>query len=75
MKRFMPKDRGKSFSIFKRLCHITIEVEEGKPKVSKAVLRKLEIRKDRLAKKKTSWATAALPQPRRKAKDNLRRLE
>jgi large subunit ribosomal protein L22 len=29
MKRFMPKDRGKSYSIFKRTCHITIEVEEG----------------------------------------------
>ena len=58
MKRFMPKDRGKSFSIFKRLCHITIEVEEGKPKVSKAVQRKLEIRRDRLAKKKTSGEKA-----------------
>ena len=53
-KRLVPKDRGKSFSIFKRLCHITIEVEEGKPKVSKAAQRKLEIRKERLAKKKTS---------------------
>jgi large subunit ribosomal protein L22 len=51
MKRFMPKDRGKSYSIFKRTCHITIEVEEGKPKVSKADRRKLEIRKERLAKK------------------------
>ena len=29
MKRFMPKDRGKSFSIFKRTCHITVAVEEG----------------------------------------------
>jgi len=27
-KRFMPKDRGKSYSIFKRSCHITIEVDE-----------------------------------------------
>ena len=54
MKRFMPKDRGKSYSIFKRLCHITIEVDEGKPKMTKAKRRQLEIRRDRLAKKKTS---------------------
>jgi large subunit ribosomal protein L22 len=54
MKRFMPKDRGKSYSIFKRLCHITIEVEEGKPKITKAKRRQLEIRKERLAKKKTA---------------------
>ncbi|MGN6368139.1 MAG: 50S ribosomal protein L22 [Phycisphaerae bacterium] len=53
MKRFMPKDRGKSYSIFKRTCHITVEVEEGKPKISKAARKKLEIRRDRLAKKKT----------------------
>lgn len=31
MKRFQPKDRGKSYSIFKRMCHITVEVEEGSP--------------------------------------------
>jgi len=29
MKRMMPKDRGKSYSIFKRSCHITVVVEEG----------------------------------------------
>lgn len=52
MKRFMPKDRGKSFSIFKRLCHITVEVEEGKPKISKAKRRQLEVRRERLGKKK-----------------------
>ncbi len=52
MKRFQPKDRGKSFSIFKRMCHITVEVDEGTPKMTKAKRRKLEIRRDRLAKKK-----------------------
>jgi large subunit ribosomal protein L22 len=33
MKRMMPKDRGKSYTIFKRTCHITIEVEEGEAPV------------------------------------------
>ncbi len=51
MKRFQPKDRGKSFSIFKRLCHITIEVEEGTPKLTKAQQRKVTIRSERLARK------------------------
>jgi large subunit ribosomal protein L22 len=50
MKRFMPKDRGKSFSIFKRLCHITIEVEEGQPPLTKAQRRKETIRAERLKK-------------------------
>jgi hypothetical protein len=58
MKRFQPKDRGKSFSIFKRLCHITVEVEEGTPKITKAKRRKLEIRRDRLAKKPKAGAKA-----------------
>ena len=59
MKRFMPKDRGKSYSIFKRLCHITIEVEEGKPKMSKTKRKQLETRRDRLAKKKTTGKVEA----------------
>jgi len=59
MKRFMPKDRGKSYSIFKRLCHITIEVEEGKPKMTKAKRKQLEVRRDRLAKKKTTGEKSA----------------
>jgi large subunit ribosomal protein L22 len=58
MKRFMPKDRGKSYSIFKRLCHITVEVEEGKPKISKAARKKLEVRRDRLNKKKAAGEKA-----------------
>jgi large subunit ribosomal protein L22 len=33
MKRMMQKDRGKSYTIFKRTCHITIEVEEGEAPV------------------------------------------
>jgi large subunit ribosomal protein L22 len=53
MKRFMPKDRGKSFSIFKRLCHITIEVDEGRPPMTRAKRRQLETRRDRLSKKKS----------------------
>jgi large subunit ribosomal protein L22 len=62
MKRFQPKDRGKSYSIFKRLCHITVEVDEGSPKMSKAKRRALEVRRKRLAKKgskKTVEATAS----------------
>jgi large subunit ribosomal protein L22 len=62
MKRFMPKDRGKSYSIFKRLCHITIEVEEGSPPMSKAKRKQLETRRARLSKKKgktEATATAA----------------
>ncbi len=29
MKRFMPKDRGKSYAIMKRTSHITVSVDEG----------------------------------------------
>jgi len=54
MKRFMPKDRGKSYSIFKRLCHITVEVDEGKPPMSKSKRKQLELRRDRLNKNKGS---------------------
>ena len=59
MKRFMPKDRGKSYSIFKRLCHITIEVEEGKPPMAKAKRKQLEVRRARLAKKESKKATSS----------------
>ena len=51
MKRFMPKDRGKSYSIFKRMCHITVEVDEGQPPMPKAKRKALELRRTRLAKK------------------------
>ena len=51
MKRFQPKDRGKAFDIKKRSCHITVEVDEGKPKMSKAKRKELELRRERLAKK------------------------
>jgi large subunit ribosomal protein L22 len=51
MKRFMPKDRGKAYDIKKRLCHITVEVDEGKPKMSKKKRKELELRRDRLQKK------------------------
>jgi large subunit ribosomal protein L22 len=59
MKRFMPKDRGKSFSIFKRTCHITVEVEEGAPPMSKAKRKTLEKRRERLAKKGKKETAAA----------------
>jgi large subunit ribosomal protein L22 len=52
MKRFQPKDRGKSYSIFKRLCHITVEVDEGTPPMPKGKRKQLEARRERLAKKK-----------------------
>lgn len=70
MKRFMPKDRGKSYSIFKRMCHITIEVEEGQPPMSKAKRRQLEQRRARLAKKRNKEAvkTEAAPETKEETK-------
>lgn len=59
MKRFQPKDRGKSYSIFKRLCHITVEVDEGQPPMSKVKRKQLETRRARLAKKKPKAETVA----------------
>ena len=59
MKRFQPKDRGKSFSIFKRMCHITIEVEEGQAPMTKAKRAQLERRRARLAKKGRKETVAA----------------
>ena len=56
MKRFMPKDRGKAFEIKKRLCHITITVDEGTPPMTKAKRKQLEIRRDRLVKKNAKAA-------------------
>jgi large subunit ribosomal protein L22 len=61
MKRFQPKDRGKSYSIFKRMCHITVELEEGTPKMSKAKRRQLETRRARLQKKNAQKAETAAP--------------
>lgn len=58
MKRFMPKDRGKSHSIFKRLCHITIEVDEGSPPVSKRKLRQEAAKEVRRKTKKKADAKA-----------------
>lgn len=51
MKRFMPKDRGKAYDIKKRMCHITVEVEEGTPKMSKKKRKELELRRERMAKR------------------------
>ena len=56
MKRFQPKDRGKSYSIFKRLCHITVEVDEGTPPMPKGKRKQLENRRARMAKKKPKVA-------------------
>ena len=61
MKRFQPKDRGKSYSIFKRMCHITVEVDEGQPPLTKAKRKALELRRTRLAKKKPKTEAAAAP--------------
>jgi large subunit ribosomal protein L22 len=36
IKRFMPKDRGKSYAIMKRTSHITVTVDEGAAKVKEA---------------------------------------
>jgi large subunit ribosomal protein L22 len=51
MKRFMPKDRGKAYDIKKRTCHITVEVDEGTPKMSKKKRKQLELRRERNNKK------------------------
>ena len=59
MKRMQQKDRGKSYSIFKRMCHITIEVDEGQPPMTKAKRRQLETRRARLAKKGKKQPVAA----------------
>ena len=59
MKRFMPKDRGKSFSIFKLMCHITVEVDQGPPPMSKAKRRQLETQRERSKKKKPAGEKAA----------------
>ncbi len=66
MKRFMPKDRGKSYSIFKRLCHITIEVEEGTPKLTKAKKAAAALRTDRLKKKLDKAAAASASEGKKK---------
>ena len=67
MKRFMPKDRGKRYSNFKRMCHITVVVEEGTPPLSKVKRKQLEVRRLRLAKKKPKAERPRRP-PRRKAR-------
>ncbi len=36
IKRFMPKDRGKSYAIMKRTSHITVSVDEGAARVKEA---------------------------------------
>ncbi len=60
LKRFQPKDRGKSHAILKRMCHITIEVEEGTPKMTKTKRAQLELRRSRLQKKNAKKETAAV---------------
>ena len=68
MKRFQPKDRGKSYSIFKRMCHITVEVDEGTPPMTKAKRRQLELRRARLAKKKGAKAAPETPETKSEEK-------
>lgn len=70
MKRFMPKDRGKSFSIFKRTCHITVEVEEGTPPMTKAKRKTLEKRRERLAKKGKKEAVASAKEKKSESEES-----
>jgi large subunit ribosomal protein L22 len=58
MKRFMPKDRGKSYSIFKRTCHITIEVDEGEAPSNKNKKVRSAKGKRKAKKEKTETATS-----------------
>ena len=68
MKRFQPKDRGKSYSIFKRMCHITVEVDEGSPPMSKKRRKALELRRERLQKKsKNKTEQTETPAPEAKS--------
>ncbi len=54
-KRMMPKDRGKSYRILKRTCHITIGVDEGAQERAQALAeRKRDKRKPRTAKAKAA---------------------
>ena len=51
IKRMMPKDRGKSYRILKRTCHITVGVAEGaQERADAAREQKKNKRKPRLAK-------------------------
>jgi len=61
LKRFQPKDRGKAYSIFKRMCHITVTVEEGTPPMTKKKRKELEMRRTRLAKKTAKAARQTVP--------------
>ena len=55
VKRMMPKDRGKSYRILKRTCHITIGVDEGAQERAQALAeRKKNKRKPRAAKAKAA---------------------
>ena len=51
IKRMMPKDRGKSYRILKRTCHITVGVAEGaQERADAAIEQKKNKRKPRPAK-------------------------
>ena len=55
VKRMMPKDRGKSYRILKRTCHITVGVAEGaEERANAAEDRKKNKRKPRVAKAKAA---------------------
>src|SRR5262249_25513701 len=51
MKRFQPRDGGRASKKKKSPGHITVEVDEGKPKMSKKKRKELETRRERLSKK------------------------
>jgi len=59
MKRFMPKDRGKSYRILKRTCHITVEVDEGTPPMKRGKRKQLEAKRARQSKKKAKTEATA----------------
>ncbi len=54
IKRMMPKDRGKSYRILKRTCHITIGVALGAEDRAKATEAQKNKKKPRVAKAKAA---------------------
>jgi large subunit ribosomal protein L22 len=67
MKRFMPKDRGKAYDIKKRTCHITVEVDEGTPKMTKKKRKQLELRRERNKAKAAKAEKAGKTEPKKDA--------
>lgn len=62
VKRMQPKDRGKSYAIFKRTCHITVTVDEGAQRRSEAKKTSKVARKNRGNAVKNAPAALQAPQ-------------